>query len=67
MGARRVGPCFDAGSQQIEHEHDDEHEHDFNFGIWVQRDQTFKSRKPEFILLFIFMLSNLNNIVKFML
>ncbi|MBV8227160.1 MAG: hypothetical protein JO232_18435 [Verrucomicrobia bacterium] len=28
-GARRFGPCFDAQSQQIEHEHDDEHEHDF--------------------------------------
>jgi aminopeptidase N len=27
--ARRFGPCFDAPSQQIEHEHDDEHEHDF--------------------------------------
>jgi hypothetical protein len=27
--AGRFGPCFDAGSQQIEHEHDDEHpEHD---------------------------------------
>ena len=26
-GARRFGPCFDAQSQQIEH--DDEHEHDF--------------------------------------
>jgi hypothetical protein len=24
--AGRFGPCFDAGSQQIEHEHDDEHE-----------------------------------------
>jgi hypothetical protein len=28
-GARKLGPCFDAQSQQIEHEHDDEHEHDF--------------------------------------
>jgi hypothetical protein len=27
-GAGRFGPCFDAGSQQIEHEHDDEHKHD---------------------------------------
>jgi hypothetical protein len=27
-GARRLGPCFEAQSQQIEHEHDDEHEHD---------------------------------------
>jgi hypothetical protein len=26
--AGRFGLCFDAGSQQIEHEHDDEHEHD---------------------------------------
>jgi hypothetical protein len=24
--AGRFGPCFDAGSQQIEHEHDDEHD-----------------------------------------
>jgi hypothetical protein len=24
--AVRFGPCFDAGSQQIEHEHDDEHD-----------------------------------------
>jgi hypothetical protein len=24
--AGRFGPCFDAGSQKIEHEHDDEHD-----------------------------------------
>jgi hypothetical protein len=35
-------PCFDAGSQQIEHEHDDEHEHDsltseFRFSLSIAR------------------------------
>jgi hypothetical protein len=29
--AGRFGPCFDAGSQQNEHEHDVEHEHDSGF------------------------------------
>jgi hypothetical protein len=33
-GARRFGPCFDAQSQQIEHEH--ETSTIFNFGIWVE-------------------------------
>jgi hypothetical protein len=54
--AGRFGPCFDAGSQQIEHQHDYEHEHDSltsESGLKTERCRDASSRNgPNDLIMF---------------